>query len=440
MVWTQMNPSRPFILCVTDLSPRANEAATVAAKLAVRRGEELRLMHVPEPDRPGVGGAPHAALEVEARRLRKEGGEVNAAFVKGVQPMTAVLDYICSERPSLAVVASTGAGDVDRRSDESFSEKIAETSPVPTLLVRNAAAFETWDWTRERLKVLLAVDHYATSDVVLRWAKQFCRIGPCDFVACYVNFHLPSLGDATTSSPGLLANRTEVQHQLEVDLRKRISDQIGEDACPVVVRPFFGEPAPCIAKIADEVRAGLIAVGTHQRRGLFRLAHPSVSRDLMHQTATNVICVPVATWFDPREAHVPAIRRVLVATDFSELGNAAVPYACSVCGAGGSVKILHVAPPSKSSQPEANGAALRERLRALVPNEACFRGATSEVDVVEDHDVAGAICREAQRFGADVVCLSSHGVGLSRAFQGSVATKVLSMIRRPVMIIRRPEE
>ena len=41
-----MNPNGPFILCATDFSEHAVAAATVAGKLALRRAENLRLVHV----------------------------------------------------------------------------------------------------------------------------------------------------------------------------------------------------------------------------------------------------------------------------------------------------------------------------------------------------------------------------------------------------------
>jgi nucleotide-binding universal stress UspA family protein len=60
--------------------------------------------------------------------------------------------------------------------------------------------------------------------------------------------------------------------------------------------------------------------------------------------------------------------------------------------------------------------------------------------VLEDSDVAKAICHEDDRFGADAVCMASHGVGASRALHGSVTKGVLKRLRRPLLVIRRPEE
>src|SRR5690606_5269638 len=143
--------------------------------------------------------------------------------------------------------------------------------------------------------------------------------------------------------------------------------------------------------------------------------------------------------FDAREAHIPEFRRVLVATDFSDLGNTAVPYACAACSIGGLVRLVHVAAPRRGTKRRAEAPAqLEKKLRALIPNEASLRCQPPEVAVLESGKVAEAICLEAEHFGADVVCLASHGRGASRALHGSVTKAVLKRLRRPLLVIQRP--
>ncbi len=437
-----MNQNRPFILCATDFSPHANDAVSVAAKIAHCRSETLRLVHASDARSATALAGSRKRLEDDASRLRQTGAVVETQLLKGAPPAEVLVDYIRAEQPHLVVVASGMKGPLDRWALGSFSEKIAESSPVPTLVVRNPTAFTAWDWTKGRLTILVAVDFYASSDVVLRWAKQFRGAGPCDVVACHVNWRIPTAEEAAVA-PGRPVNPPALQERLERELHKKVRDQFGDGVSPVVVRPFFGDPAPGIVEIAEETKAQLIAVGTHQRHGLARLARFSVSRELLHHAGMNVVCIPVTAAFDPREAHIPDYHRVLVATDFSELGNAAVPFACAACFIGGLVKIIHVAVPRKPTTRRAGTGwttDYREQLRSLIPNEIGARAQPPEVEVLEDDDVARAICREADRFGADLVCLASHGLGASRALHGSVTKAVLKKIRRPLLVIRRPEE
>lgn len=436
-----MNSKKRFILSATDFSPHARNAATVAAGLALRRGEKLVLMHATDSPRASVRTLLQSRLDAEVERLGKTGVEVEALLLDGATPSEVLVSYIRKETPGLVVVSSGVKGPMDRWALGSFSEKVAESSPVPTLVVRNPAAFESWDWTKGRLSILLALDLYPSSDVVLRWAKEFQRAGPCDLVACHVNWRMPSLEESETAAPA--ENPTALQHRLERDLHKKVRDQIGDDTVDVVVRPYFGDPGPGIVEIATEKKVHLIAVGTHQRHGLQRLAQFSISREVLHQAVVNVVCVPVTASFDAREAHIPDFRRVLVATDFSELGNTAIPFACAACSIGGLVKIVHVATPRVPSKRRAGtgwSSDYREQLRALIPNETGARCQPPEVEVLEASDVAKAICGEAERFGADVVCLASHGLGASQALHGSVTKGVLKHLQRPLLVVRRPAE
>ena len=437
-----MNATKSLILCATDFSSHASDAATVAAKLALRRGEKLRLIHVADSPRASVRAILQTRLDAEVERLGKNGFEAEGLLLDGSRPSEEVLKHIRRESPTLVVVGGGVKGPMDRWALGSFSERIAESSPVPTLVVRNPAVFDSWDWTKGRLTVLLALDFYSSSDVVLRWAKQFQFAGPCDLVACHVNWRMPSPEESAAAN-GAPVNSEAIQRRLERDLHKKIRDQIGDDSVEVIVRPYFGDPGPCILEIAAEKKAQLIAVGAHQRHGIHRLGQFSVSREVLHQSAMNVICVPITARFDPREAHLPDFRRVLVATDFSDLGNHAIPFACAACCIGGLVKIVHVAPPRvpvKRRPGTGWSGDYREQLRALIPRETAARSQPPEVEVLENRDVARAICDEAERFGADVVCLSSHGLGASRALHGSVTKAVLKRLRRPLLIIRRPEE
>ncbi len=308
-----MNPNATFILCATDFSARANAAATVAAKFALRSSQSLQLVHVCSERNSAIDSPASKRLELERARLRKLVPAVETVLLQGSRPSDALLSHIRSSLPALVVVASGVKGWIDRWAAGSFAERIAESSPVPTLVVRNPAAFDRWDAVKDPLNILLALDLSPTSDVLLRWAKSFRDAAPCDLIFCHVNRRMPTVEEAAIP-PGRPVNPPSLQSRLKRDLHKKVRDQIGSDTSLVIVRPFFGDPGPCIVEIAEEAKAQLIAVGAHQRHGLSRLAQFSVSREVLHLSGTNVVCVPVTAKFDLREAHIPDFRRVLVAT------------------------------------------------------------------------------------------------------------------------------
>ena len=429
-----MPAKRSFIICATDFSPRSRQAAEFAARLARHRSQDLELVHVTDSSRSAVEAATRQ-LEAGVTALRRTGATVESRLIQQRSHAAGLLEYIQQANPALVVVGSGVKAPLDRWALGSFAEEIAETSPVPTLVVRNSARLEAWDWTKDRLRILLALDLFSSSDVVLRWANDFQRAGPCDFIACHINPRRPT---GEESGVWEQENPAPLQERLERDLRKKVRDQMGMDDATIIVRPFFGDPGPRIVEIAEETKAHLIAVGAHQRRGLRRLASFSVSRDILHSAATNIVCIPVTAKFDPREVRIPDYRRVLVATDFSDVGNAGVPFACAACHPEGVLRLVHVV---KRGRRSVNAAELRRSLRALIPSEWDTRSRTPpEVALLEATDPATGICDDADAFGADLVCLASHGAGGSRALHGSVAKEVLKRIRRPLLVIRRPDE
>jgi Universal stress protein family len=81
------------------------------------------------------------------------------------------------------------------------------------------------------------------------------------------------------------------------------------------------------------------------------------------------------------------------------------------------VRSLHVLEPSPLMQARSIQIVARteERLRAQVPTDAVARGIQTEIAVIEESDIAKAIRQEAERFGAHLVCIGSHGRSLSLA-------------------------
>lgn len=77
------------------------------------------------------------------------------------------------------------------------------------------------------------------------------------------------------------------------------------------------------------------------------------------------------------------------------------------------------------------------RLRDLIPAQAEALGLRSHLEIVEHPSPAIAIAQAAERFGANLICLSSRGRSrLAKAILGSVAQSVMARSERPVLVIR----
>ncbi|MDE2484224.1 MAG: universal stress protein [candidate division NC10 bacterium] len=152
---------------------------------------------------------------------------------------------------------------------------------------------------------------------------------------------------------------------------------------------------------------------------------------------------------------LPKYQKVLVTTDLSPLGNAAVPYAYAVVAEKGGTVILWCAvdvsgmPDPLYAQPTPGETLAQERaeiredlfssLEALVPEEVRTAGKVkTEVRVLEiSGSVHDAICAEAAAKNVDLIVIASHGYsGMKHLLLGSVVEHVLRAADRPVLVVR----
>lgn len=436
------------ILCGTDLSEGSAPALAAAAAVATRLGAaELCVAHVLDPSlqayAPGVLDAVEAGaraqLEAEASRLRTTARvrvvvhpPSPAGGAHGVADELAALAE--RESASLLLVASAGHGASPRRRLGGVSERVALTSRVPVLVVRDAAPFEAW--ARDApLRILAGVDRSSTSEPALRFLETLCGAGPCDVVTAHVYFPSDEARRyGVPAAPSLVETTAELDALVARDVLRRLGGRADRAASLRHLRVVaLGRVGDHLLDLAEREAAALIVVGTRQQRGLARMT--SVSSILLHFAHAAVACVPYEPGARAPE-ELPRLERLLVATDLSAASNAAVAYAYGLlAGRGGVVVLLHVAPPREADE-DAERARFVARLRALVPPVADVETRT---EVVEGADPALAIRQVAERIGADAICVGSRGrSGVARAVLGSVAEAVLRDARCPVLVARPP--
>jgi nucleotide-binding universal stress UspA family protein len=78
---------------------------------------------------------------------------------------------------------------------------------------------------------------------------------------------------------------------------------------------------------------------------------------------------------------------------------------------------------------------------AVLQEEFCEKGIEAQTRVVYGSAVEAIIIETAEREGADLIAMASHGrTGLSQVFYGSVAAGVLHRIDRPLLLIRSRDD
>ncbi|MDY7230221.1 universal stress protein [Hyalangium rubrum] len=426
------------IVCATNFSHAAHTACESAALLARKLGEPLWLVHVLPAESARAFGKPlmeaaEGALGDEARRLEKLGAKVERALLTG-EPAAALQEFAAKQGARLVVTATPShenpflgmGGTLDR---------LAQSLATPLLVARDVAPLEAWVRGQRPLKVMLGVDRSLPFEAARDWVKALRKVGPVELVGGRVFWAQEEAMRLGLEQP---LGFGEVTPSLRQALEREAAvllEPLAEDGKPVRVRVEVGvgRIADHLVALAAEEQVDLLVVGTHQRQALGKLW--SVSHHALRLAKMSVVSVPVKAAVHGAEVELPHVRSVLVTTDFSELADRAIAYACALVPPNGTVHLLHVA---QHATPE-QLVALRQQLEQRVPRAAAQRGCQVQLEVAVGANVAGTILQAAERHGVDIICMGTRGrTGVARAVMGSVAQEVMARGERPVLMVRAP--
>jgi len=291
------------IVCGTDFSATATEAVDIAAAIARRLGTKLVLVHVDESygiaavnSKLFEAAVAHRRPELDrmADRLRELGTDVDEKLLCG-SAFDKLVTVATETSGRLIVVGAIGHGLARRLLVGSVAERTAETSPIPTLVVRPGGKLLSWIRGKRRLKILVGYDFSAASDAALRWVNHLREIGECQITVLYSNWPADEALRLRYKRPlPPAAYLKEVQKSLERDLAKRVATFLPAQELTAIVEPGWGTPEGYLFEMASRQHVDLIVVGTHQRHGLGRVLLGSVSRAVLHHAKGTVAVVPPA--------------------------------------------------------------------------------------------------------------------------------------------------
>jgi nucleotide-binding universal stress UspA family protein len=443
------------ILCGIDFSEASAHASEIAADIANRLKTRLTLVHavnpmpreveVPSPE--GTLSIAERAMEKRAAALMARGAKVSFRTEFGT-PDQLLSDLGREVHASMVVLSATGKGHSVHRPLGTMADRLAQASRLPSLTLRSPVPFMAWLKGERSLRVVVGLDFGQSSKEAWRWAKELSQIAPIELVGVHVYWppeELARLGLHGTR--GFIEPDAEVEEVIGRELDQHYPRE-GMAGARFRLQPTMGRPSDNLLAVASSEKADLVVVGTRVRGALDHLWEGSASHQVLKAARCAVACVPLAT--GPRCEDGRPVGSVLVATDFSELGNAAVPYALSQVGAGGRVFLVHVAEEMASGLPLGDlftfpescaqeQRLLESRLRSLVPMQAYLRQVRVETKVVRCREADNGIAQAAERLGVDLICLATHGrTGLHKTLAGSVAESVLHKTHRPVLLVRAP--
>lgn len=433
------------IVCGTDLSERSKPAQRAAAAIATRMGAGLCLVYVADPElsylaptvTDDVREAAIRRLDAHVRELQERFGAslaLDAVVLSDAEsPSIAqtLVRFADERRADLLVVSSQGHGASPLVSLGGTSERVAQLATLPVIVVRDERPFLRWAEEGRALRVLLGVDSSATSYGAIGFAKRLRNTGPCDVLVGHVYYVSDAVRRYGWSHR---VAHTEVDPELESLIARDLATATGTfpGQGEVRFRPILGlgRLGDHLLSVADAEVSDLIVVGTRQGKGLRRLT--SVSSVVLHHGHASIACIP--SHAVARATQTPQMRRVLVPTDLSASGNAAVGHGYAlVAGPAGEVHLAHAVPP----EDQRSDAEIAAQLRELAPET---EGETiTRTHVLRTKDVPRAIHELSERLGVDAICLAAKPrTTVAHALFGSLTEKVARESSRPLLLVKPP--
>jgi len=289
------------VVCGTDFSESAARAVDAAAALARAWKVDLVLVHALEyfgADDAGAWslleaerGRAESGLAQEAARLAASGVPVRVEI--GIGPSdVALLGAATSRGARLLVVGALGRRGGSLWRLGSTADRVAQTSPFPVLVVRDASSITEWARGQRTLEVLVGIDRTPSSDAALAWVAEIESVGSCH-VTCGHVYWPPEMKEKSQAGEAIPIGSGHAGHvkDLVVELRARVAGLRGSRPFELRLLGGLGRPADHLVSIAESAHADLVVVGANQRALLSRIWHGSVSRGVIDQAPMNVVCV-----------------------------------------------------------------------------------------------------------------------------------------------------
>ncbi len=237
--------------------------------------------------------------------------------------------------------------------------------------------------------------------------------------------------------PGWREVYAEFRAAAEEALEKLIVSRAAQQVQPETVLQV-GDPADLILKFIQKEAIDLIVMGSYGRRGLDRLITGSVTQRVVRKSPSPVLAVrkPAHDFISREPGCGPEIKKILLATDFSDHACRALSFALSLAmeyNAG--LTLLHVLegiPYGKELESET--ARLIRTLEASIPSDA--RSRCTIKSVVRLGKPYWEIIQLASESQADLVVMGVRGRGaLDVAVFGSTTQRVLQLGPCPVLSV-----
>jgi nucleotide-binding universal stress UspA family protein len=294
------------ILVPLDGSPFAEQALPLAAELAKRGGGKLLLALVHQlPPNPldtatanmfnfvelATRKSEQAYLDGYADKIRAAGIEVASAVTLEGPTVSSLVQYVQEAGIGLVVMATHGRGGMERAWLGSVADQLTRNVQVPVLLVRPTENGTVAAATEGKGQVLVPVDESTLAEEVLGPAAKVARLWGSEISVLQVVPPIALAQDAMASiSSAYDEELTHLRRDQAQAYVERVAGYLRERGLRANGAAIVGaRVADSILSVARPGQVSLIALATHGRGGLQRLAIGSVADKLVRGAAVPVL-------------------------------------------------------------------------------------------------------------------------------------------------------
>ena len=287
--------SRKGILLATDFSKPARRAYAYAIRLSSVLNARLTLLHVIKAPPGFHAGARRSLAPLKTKALLELGRMARDAEDHGVAarhkllvgvPEVAILQVAEENRSELIAMGTNGRTGWDRLKLGSTAEIILLRAPCP-VLTAHASIVADGPVRPQRIKlarILVAMDFSVSSQAALRSAAMLGHRLKAQLVLVH----------AFQSPASALPMETDLPKSLREKAERRVQAALGVSSADELIADLIfasGDPVEVILDQAKRLRADLIVLGTHGRRGLQRLVLGSVAESVVRRAGCPVLVV-----------------------------------------------------------------------------------------------------------------------------------------------------
>lgn len=288
------------VLLAIDGSTPSDAARDLVASLSWPDGTCIRVVAVVEPlSAVLVGLSPYAVAEVDdpaiaasldarladiARALEAPGRVVEARRLEG-RPASVIVHQATDLRADLIVVGSRGLGRLRSMLLGSVSAEVVDHAPCPVLVARAPSVGNILLAVDGSASSQRALEHLAGSRYLAGHRVEVMTVGPLLHADL-----LPQYPGTASWSAYARGHVGEERHRTE-SRAAAAAEQLRQDGFEVRWFIGMGDAAHEIIRAAEDLRCGLIVMGSRGLTGLDRIRLGSVARNVLLHTSASVLIV-----------------------------------------------------------------------------------------------------------------------------------------------------